>query len=342
MTRERPLLIAVDDVQWSDERSLRWLVFVARRCDRVPIAIAVAHRPGEPEADGRLVTYLETQDGAASLRPEPLSERATVELAREVMGESVEPEFAAACRRASGGNPFLLGELLAELRASGVAPSAAAAPLALSVAPESITRATLLRLARAPAAALPLARALAVLEEAELREAAALAGLDHGAAAKAASALDRAGLLAAGPRLRFAHPLVRGAIYTEIDEPGRAELHRRAAAVLAGVRATPERVSAHVLASAPSGSAAAVSALRTALGAPTRMEPRGPRLATSAERWRSHRAMGLAPTSCSSSGGRRSGPASPTPSRISSTPSRWRAAEPLPRAHCASSGAGRC
>lgn len=171
---------------------------------------------------------------------------------------------AAPCLRATGGNPFLLRELLAELAESGVTPAADAAEVALSVGPASVARTTLLRLARAPAAAVPLARALAVLGDGELRDAARLAGLDDATAAPAAAALGEAGLLGEGPRLRFAHPLVRSAIYGDLDERARTQAHGEAARVLADGAAPPERVAAHLLAAAPAADPDAVATLRIA------------------------------------------------------------------------------
>jgi hypothetical protein len=260
----RPLLLVVDDAHWADERSLRWLVFLARRLDRAPLALAVAHRPREPGAERDLVLRLAAQDGAEIIRPAPLSAQATTDIVRARLGEAADQGFCAACLRASAGNPFLLSELLAELADSGVAPTAEAADLALSIGPASVARTTLLRLARAPAAALPLARALAVLGEGDLRDAARLAGLDDATAAAAAGALGDAALLGEGPRLRFAHPLVRSAIYGELDERERAQAHRVAASVLAAAAAPPERVAAHLLAAAPAADPAAVATLRVA------------------------------------------------------------------------------
>ena len=60
-----------------------------------------------------------------------------------------------------------------------------------------------------------LARAVSVLERAELGQAARLAGLALPEAARAADLLVRAGVLDDVP-LCFAHPLVRGAVYRDM------------------------------------------------------------------------------------------------------------------------------
>ena len=259
-----PLMIVVDDAHWADERSLRWLLFVARRLDHAPIGIVLAHRPRELGAEGGLINRLATQDSAILVEPRPLSASATAELVRAELGENADDRFCAACERATGGNPFLLVALVAELRASGVNPTAESAAVALAVGPQSVARATLLRLSRAPVAATGLARAIAVLEDAELADAARLADVDEQAALRAAAALGEAGLLAPGPRLRFAHPLVRAAIYADIDERERLLYHGAAARALAAGDAAPERVAAHLMNAAPAGDPTAVAALRAA------------------------------------------------------------------------------
>ncbi len=175
-----PLMIVVDDAHWADERSLRWLLFVARRLDRAPIAIVLAHRPREPGAEEGLVNRLAMQDAAVLVEPRPLSASATAELVRAELGDGAEDRFCAACERATGGNPFLLVALVAELHASGVNPTAESAEVALAVGPQSVARATLLRLSRAPAAATALARAIAVLEDAELAVCGAPGGTRRG------------------------------------------------------------------------------------------------------------------------------------------------------------------
>jgi hypothetical protein len=44
----RPLLLAIDDAQWADEPSLRWLAYLARRLDGLAAGVLVALRPGDP------------------------------------------------------------------------------------------------------------------------------------------------------------------------------------------------------------------------------------------------------------------------------------------------------
>src|SRR5262249_12519747 len=135
--------------------------------------------------------------------------------------------------------------------------------------PRAASRAVLLRLARLPAEAVAVARAVAVLGEgAELATVAALAGVDEREAATATAALVRAEGLRSEPPLGFLHGLVSGAAaYRELP-PGERELeHARAARILAEAGAPVDHVAAHLLATRPKGEASVVRTLRDAAAA---------------------------------------------------------------------------
>ena len=123
----------------------------------------------------------------------------------------------------------------------------------------------MLRLVHLGSDAAGLARAVAVLERAELDQAARLAGLAALEAARAAELLVRAGVLDEAP-LCFVHPLLRAAVYRETPVAERAEAHGRAARLLAEAHASPARVAEHLLATAPAGDAWVVEQLRAAAG----------------------------------------------------------------------------
>jgi predicted ATPase len=48
----RPLLVVIDDAQWADEASLRWLAHLAWRLEGLALALLVALRPGESSSTG--------------------------------------------------------------------------------------------------------------------------------------------------------------------------------------------------------------------------------------------------------------------------------------------------
>jgi len=50
LAERTPLLLVVDDVQWADGPSLRFVLYLARRLEGMPVALVVALRTGEPGA----------------------------------------------------------------------------------------------------------------------------------------------------------------------------------------------------------------------------------------------------------------------------------------------------
>ena len=185
-----------------------------------------------------------------------------------------DPTFTAACHRATGGSPFLVRELVEALSAEGMSPDARTAARVEAVGARTARRWIQLRLGRLPAPAARLARAVAVLERAELPRAAALAELDLAEAAEAADTLVAAGILEPDRPLAFVHPLVRAGVYEELAIAERSLAHRRAAELMDGEPAGEEHAAEHLLATEPAGDRAIarrlVDAARTAArrGAP--------------------------------------------------------------------------
>jgi predicted ATPase len=44
-------MLAVDDIHWCDRASLRFLAYLARRLEDLPIVLVASLRSSEPEAD---------------------------------------------------------------------------------------------------------------------------------------------------------------------------------------------------------------------------------------------------------------------------------------------------
>jgi DNA-binding NarL/FixJ family response regulator len=247
--RER-LELFVDDAHWADGLSLRFLDYLAARLEGLSVAVVVAARPAEPgerESAG-LLAGLRGRARSGPVRLGPLGFDAAGALVSERFGDVPDRGLVAACVRATGGNPFLLGELVDALRADGVAPDAGAAGLVAGLGPETVARSVMLRLGRLPAVTGPVVDAVAVLDaHAEVRHVAALCGLSLEEVGSAADALARANVLDGGRPLRFVHPIVRQAVYGALGWGCRSRLHARAAEVLMADQAAPERVAAHLL-----------------------------------------------------------------------------------------------
>jgi DNA-binding CsgD family transcriptional regulator len=263
LAEARPTLLAVDDAHWSDAPSLRFFRFLVPRLADLRAALVIAARPAEGEAD--LLPGLISDSAASVLRPRELSRTAVAELVRGALAIHAHDDFCVACHAVSGGNPFMLRELLVELAAGGIRGTAAEAARVREVAPATIRRAVLLRLARLPDPASRLASAVAVLgDQVSLADAAELARLDRAAAAAAGDALAAADVLKPGRPLRFVHPLVRAAVYADMSGSARSAAHRQAARLLSERGAVPERIAVHLVATDPAGDPAVVDTLTAA------------------------------------------------------------------------------
>ena len=261
----KPLLLAIDEASWCDAPSLRFLLYLARRLESLPVLVALAARAEEQESDARLFAQLRTEPDLNVVRPRALSERAVAFVIERDLGMAPDGVFVTACHRATAGNPFLTCELVASLAIEGVVPRAAAADRLARVAPDSVIRSVMLRLSGLPDSAGALAEALAIVGgEADLPLAARVAELDDDKAADAADALAQARLVEHDRPLRFVHPLVRAALYSRIPPGTRARRHAQAAGLLSRAGATPEAVAAHLLETAPHGDRAVVGGLRRA------------------------------------------------------------------------------
>ena len=264
LAERAPLVLAIDDVHWADEPSLRFLNHLARRLDGVRTAIVLARRTGKAADQPELLRSL-VLEARPILRLEPLSQTAVQNMVHAALGEQAGQGLPLACHETSGGNPFLLTELLDELRREARQGREVSPALVRRLAPERIAVAILLRVGRLDRRAPALARAVAVLGgDARLADAAELAGLAPDRARALATSLAEAAVLEPGEPPRFVHPIVRAAVYEEMTAGQCGALHGRAARLLVNRGAEPESVAVHLLASQPSGDPDVVATLRAA------------------------------------------------------------------------------
>ena len=141
------------------------------------------------------------------LRPRPLGESAVASLVRASLGDDASAQLCRACAEATGGNPFLLSELLGEFRRDG-RPASEIDPKAVDrLAPERIAAAVLLRVSRLDPEAPALARSVAVLgEQARLSLCAQLAGVNPRKARTLAAGLVDLAVLVPGEPVAFRPP----------------------------------------------------------------------------------------------------------------------------------------
>lgn len=264
LSDQQPVALLVDDGHWADEASQRFLTYLARRVASSPVALVIGTRPGEHGETTSPVAQLAGDPDVRHLELLALDGAGVEALLRERYAE-VDPEFALACLTASGGNPFLLGELVRALDAAAVPFDRRGLSLVAGVTPPSVARtvaADLARLGPEPAA---MVEAVSVLGDgAQLELAAELSGVPVAEAAPAVAAAVRAGILEDSTELRFRHPLLASAVASMATAHERAESHARAAELLRTRGAAPERVAAQLRHAAPAGDAQTVADLRQA------------------------------------------------------------------------------
>ena len=231
------LCLVVDDAHWADAASLRYLAFLLTRLEELDAALVVAVRPREAGGDAELLTSVTTDPSGDTIRLAPLTRAAVAQLLEARLGEAPDPAIVNTCLRVTRGMPFFVREFVKALSERGIGGGV-----------EIVGR---LRLRRLPEDAQRLARALAVLEQSDLRQAAQLAGLEELEAADAADLLESEGILEPDRPLTFAHPLVRNGIYSELSSAERALGHRQAAGLLAEQAGASARVAQHLLVSVP-------------------------------------------------------------------------------------------
>jgi DNA-binding CsgD family transcriptional regulator len=272
LAERRPVLLVVDDAQWSDDPSMYFLASLARRLDDLAVTLLIAARTGS-SATSAAMDRLATTPCVGLLRPQPLTPSAVGDLLEARLPDAPEPAAVRLAHSRTGGNPLLVGELIKAL-----GDRAATVDRVAAVAPPSVARIVRAQLGVLDPAARPLAEAVAVLGEgAALREAAAVAGIELADAAGAASELIVADVFCDAPSPTFRHPLVREAVLDGLTIPLRRAMHRRAAGELRGDGAPLERIVAQLAAGEVAGEQWAVDALRAA--AAQALERGGPDLA---------------------------------------------------------------
>ena len=83
LAERSPVAIVVDDAHWADAPSLRFLAYLARRVSDLPVAVVVASRPQEPDAEPTLAELWRELAPSLAITLAPLSRDAVAILVRE-------------------------------------------------------------------------------------------------------------------------------------------------------------------------------------------------------------------------------------------------------------------
>jgi DNA-binding CsgD family transcriptional regulator len=256
LAAEGPVLVVVDDAQWSDRVSLRFLSYAAERIEDLPVLLVLAARsPLDTVAELDAVAQ---RGSTVRLTLQALSTAACVEVIRAAL-PGASAEFVDACVTGTGGNPLFLRQVLDEANLSR---SADGVPEFDTLRFDDVGAAVLRRLRPLEPGVQALAQAAAVVGEGgHLWHAARVAELEMDVAQLHADALAEVGVLRPGHVVRFVHPLIADGLRATVP-PGRMSVGHRTAARLLAEEGDEERASTHLLHVAPAGDAAVVDVLR--------------------------------------------------------------------------------
>src|SRR5262245_58367340 len=240
LSESKPVLLAVDDVQWLDRPSASALEFVARRLREGPIGLLVARRLDAGNAPA-LTELALPDDRFERLVVGPLDldmldrllrDRADIQLNRPTLVE---------LHAASGGNPFFALEITRSMVQLEL-PWTPGAPLPV---PDNLRALVAERLSGLSSPARDVALVVAVLRRATVGLVRAAEGTS-GTDAALDEGVDAGVLETDGERVRFTHPLVASVLYAGTTGAQRRKLHARLATVLDD----PEERAGHVVLSA--------------------------------------------------------------------------------------------
>lgn len=217
LSRDEPLLLALDDIDCVDPPSAGVLEFACRRFDDARVCLLASARAGAnpPLAFG--------PDERISIGP--LSLDALDQLVHSRLGAHLPRPALRRLRDATSGNPFYALELVAELQRSGhrLEPGE---PFPIPTHLREVVRARLATLSRAARDAVLAAAALA---QPTVRAVGVAVGDGDGAIAEAVAADV---LEVAGVAIRFSHPLFASTIYDDADPAEKKAMHKRLARVV--------------------------------------------------------------------------------------------------------------
>lgn len=215
-----PVLLCVDDVQFTDPLSMHWLLHLIRRLRQSRVVLALTECPLSRPAHPQLHAELLRQPHYRGLRLGTLSPAGVTALITAHRGSAPDPSFAERCHRVSGGNPLLVRALLEDSRST-------TDPAAVVVG-DTYGDTLLSCLHRGRPTLLGLTRALAALDGDIYAPGhlARLTGVEPAVVVRGTRELESAGLLD-GIRLR--HPVAAQAVLEGLSAAERSALHREAA-----------------------------------------------------------------------------------------------------------------
>ena len=249
IARTQPVMLAFEDVHWSDDATLELVFHLARSHASQPVVMALTYRGEEVEPRlARLIADLERARLVADLPIERLGRAEVARMLQEIFGphQNLGDDFVHLLHGLTEGNPFFVEETLKALILAGdLAPTGGgggwrARPLERVRVPRTAVEAVRRRLASLTVPARAVASTAAVAGrrfDFELLQ--TLTDHDERELLSLVKELIAAQLVVeeSAERFAFRHALTREAIYAELLARERVALHREVAAALERHRA---------------------------------------------------------------------------------------------------------
>jgi DNA-binding CsgD family transcriptional regulator len=238
LSRDRPVLVGVDDLQWLDSSSHQAVAFAARRLGPESVGFLVTRRAAEGDGSAPELEQALPEEWLRKVQLGPLSVTALHHLVEADLGNAVPRPLLRRIYDVSEGNPFFALEQARALRQAG---------LTLGTGHELPVPGTLRSLVQGRLARIPQGEREALLAVAALaaptRELlVSFAGaLDNGWP-PLMSAFESKIVEVTDGVVRFTHPLLRSILYADTPLPVRQDVHRR----LAEIVGDPEESARHL------------------------------------------------------------------------------------------------
>lgn len=264
VSQQTPLLILLDDLQRADEPSLELLAFLMRAAPHARIAVVAAHRTLAPNTSLPLAAALPELgriETARLIALAGLEEADVSDMLTAGLGSKPTPDLVRALTIATGGNPYFLTQLVRLLAAEGSDPLGTRFELPQRWLRSSFGDAIRGHLSMLSAGCRAALDAAAVLGDSfDLRDLALVSARSTEDTVQGVGEALDLGVVVEGPgapgRYRFAHAVLRDAIYAALPLHLRITLHGRAAKALAATQGRPtdprfSEISWHYLQAAP-------------------------------------------------------------------------------------------
>ncbi|MFL5910961.1 MAG: ATP-binding protein [Gaiellaceae bacterium] len=247
-----PTVIAIDDLQWTDDASLGLWRRLALMVPDLPLLLVGACEPGSRREELQGLPAALRRRGGTVLSLSPLDPSEVTELVAGLTGRPPGATLRELATQALG-NPLYLGELIDafsreqhDATGSPAGPAAGGLPDRVSA---SVAAALNERLNLLPPTVADLLSAAALLgDEFEVSELATLLRRRPSElAADLRDAMSAGIIVEVGPRLALRHPSVRLAVYDRMPTGLRRALHGEAAQTLAAAGGAPLRVAQQLL-----------------------------------------------------------------------------------------------